>query len=220
MDIVEKKGGGGAPPAPWKGKPPKNDEEARTRIIQAARECIELDNVAGANISTVAKQVGVTRRTIYRLFDSTGTLIQAIAAHSTGDALNKMVVHVNKYPTFQERLVEAIIFLRKALKKDSFLNAYLATGTGKNPTSISDTFAPEPLEFALQMVKMLYPHSLKGIDEQMFRQLAEHMQRIYFSITLAPSPAINSDKNLRVYLENWFVPCVDKMLQANDNSDN
>ena len=213
MELIDKQDNS-TQSVPWKGKPPKNDEEARERIIRAARACIKRDGVTGANISAVAKQVGVTRRTVYRLFDSTGHLVQSIAAHSSGVTLNKMMTHVNNYPSFQERVVEAIIYLKKAIKNDSFLKAYFSAGSGSsNQVSIADTFTPGALELSFQMLKVLYPQNAREIDPQLFRQLAEHMQRILFSLVLTPSLATDDDSALREYLNNWLTPAVDALLE-------
>ena len=214
MEAIDKKENS-ALAAPWKGKPPKNDDEARERIIRAARACIKRDGVTGASISAVAKQVGVTRRTIYRLFDSTGHLIQSIVAQSSGVTLNKMLAHVNNYPSFQERVVEAIIYLRKAIKNDSFLKVYFSTDSSNgNQGSITDTFRPGALELSFQMLKVLYPQDAKEIDQHLFRQLAEHMQRILFSLVLTPSPSTDNDSALREYLNNWLTPAVDALLDS------
>ena len=214
MELIDKQDNN-SQASPWKGKPPKDDEEARERIIQAARACIKRDGVTGANISAVAKQVGVTRRTVYRLFDSTGHLIQTIAAQSTGVTLNKMMAHVNNYPSFQERVVEAIIYLKKAIKKDSFLKVYFSTDASSgNQLSIADTFTPEALELSFQMLKVLYPQDSRELDQQLFRQLAEHIQRILFSLVLTPSPSTDTDSPLREYLNNWLTPGVDALLKG------
>jgi len=214
MELIDKQDNS-AQSAPWKGRPPKNDEEARARIIRAARACIKRDGVTGANISAVAKQVGVTRRTIYRLFDSTGQLIQTIVAQWSGVTLNKMLTHVNNYSSFQERVVEAIIYLRKAIRKDSFLKVYFSTDSANGKqVSITDTFTPESLELSFQMLKVLYPHDAREIDQELFRQLAEHMQRILFSLVLTPSLSTDSDSALREYLNNWLTPAVDALLES------
>jgi AcrR family transcriptional regulator len=196
----------------WNGDIPKDDEEARDRIIQAAKNCIERDGVSGANISYVAKEVGVTRQTVYRLFASSGNLIQTVAKHTTGVTLTKMVAHVNKFPTFQERVVEAIIYLKRAITRDNFLGSFFSTNTS-NPVTVADSFTPESLEFSFQMLKMLYPYTSQNIDEARFRQLAEHIQRVLFAIILAPSPSTTPDNALRIYLHNWLTPAVDKLME-------
>ena len=196
----------------WNGAIPKDDDEARDRIIQAAKICIERVGVSGANISYVAKEIGVTRQTVYRLFASSGNLIQTVAKQTTGVTLTKMVAQVNKFATFQERVVEAIIYLKRAIIRDNFLGSFFSTNTS-NSVSVVDSFTPESLEFSFQMLKMLYPYSSQHIDEARFRQLAEHIQRVLFALILAPSPSTTTDKALRNYLHNWLTPAIDKLME-------
>lgn len=195
----------------WHGETPKDDEEARDRIIQAAKRCIARDGVSGANIAAVAAEVGVTRRTVYRLFESSEQLIRTIAAESTGVTLNKMIAHVNSFSGFEERLVEALLYLRKAIPKDSVLGDYFSVQRNGR-TRVAEAFTPDSLEFSLQMLKMIYPGSSKGIDDALFRQLAEHMQRLLLGFILAPGASIATDKAAREYLDRWFVPAVTTTL--------
>lgn len=195
----------------WHGHAPRDDEEARERIIQAAKTCIERDGVSGANISTVAKEVGVTRRTIYRLFESSEKLIQYIAVESTGVTLNKMIARVNKFDTFQQRLVEAMIFLIREIPDDPVLGKYFSTEKNRK-INIENAFTQQSLEFSFQMLKMIYPGSTRGKDEVLLRQLAEHMQRLVLALVLAPGPTLKDETAIRQYLERWFIPAVETTL--------
>ena len=195
----------------WHGAAPKDDDEARERIIDAAKRCIARDGVTGANIAAVAEEVGVTRRTIYRLFESSEHLIQTIAAQSTGVTLNKMIAQVNRSATFQQRVVEAIVYLRKAIPEDPVLSGYFSLHTQKKG-NIEAAFSAESLEFSVQMLKMIYPGSTRHIDDALLRQLAEYMQRLLLGLIIAPSKAVASDKALREYLQHWFVPAVETTL--------
>lgn len=195
----------------WHGAMPKDDDDARERIIQAAKRCIARDGVTGANIAAVAAEVGVTRRTIYRLFESSEHLIQTIAEQSTGVTLNKMIAHVNSFKTFEERLVEAIMYLSKVIPKDPMLGNYFSIKNSKR-SRVHEAFSEQSLDFSLQMLKMIYPGSSKNLDEKLLRQLAEHMQRLVLGFILAPGASLASDKSAREYLQRWFVPAVERTL--------
>ena len=200
-----------SPRKAWFGNPPGDDDEARERIIQAAKDCIARGDVSGANISAVAKMVGVTRRTIYRLFESTEHLIRTVALESTGHTLNRMIARVNTFDSFQERTVEAIIFLVHEIPRDPVLSGYFsAQGNSRNNSQAM--FSTDSLEFSFQMLKMLFPGSTKALDETLFRQLAEHMQRLILALILTPSTTLQGDAALRQYLERWFVPAMESTL--------
>ena len=198
----------------WNGNVPKDDNEARQRIIDAAKAGIDANGLSGAKIATVAKEIGVTRQTIYRLFPSSEKLIQTIAMENTGVTLNKMIAQANEYETFQDRIVEAIVFLVKEIPNDSFLSVYFSDK--KSPTiHISDGFTSEALTFSFQMLTMLYPGPVVDLDENLYRQLAEHMQRMIVALVIAPSETTRSDEGIRRYLNYWFTPSVDRLLAGN-----
>ena len=52
----------------WAGSPPRDGEEARSRILAAARQRLAADG--SASTSDVASDLGVTRQTVYRYFPS------------------------------------------------------------------------------------------------------------------------------------------------------
>src|SRR5208282_5099353 len=54
----------------WAGRPPADDDEAVQRILAAAKLCIDRDG-AESGIAEVARELGVTRQTVYRYFPST-----------------------------------------------------------------------------------------------------------------------------------------------------
>ena len=58
----------------WSGATPADDDEAIARILDAARRRIDLSG-KDFGISDVAKDVGVTRQTVYRYFPSTESLL-------------------------------------------------------------------------------------------------------------------------------------------------
>ena len=51
----------------WGGEPPRDDAEARRRILDATRECIDKYG-ASVGIADVARSLGVTRPTVYRYY--------------------------------------------------------------------------------------------------------------------------------------------------------
>ncbi len=58
----------------WSGATPADDDEAIARILDAARRRIDRSG-KDFGISDVAKDVGVTRQTVYRYFPSTEALL-------------------------------------------------------------------------------------------------------------------------------------------------
>src|SRR5262245_8330947 len=89
----------------WDGRPPADDEEAIERILDATRRCIERDG-ARATVSEVAAELGVTRQTVYRYFDSTEKLLHATAFQASGPFLDRLTRHLRKIDEPAEAVVE------------------------------------------------------------------------------------------------------------------
>ena len=66
----------------WGGQPPKDPDEARSRILAATRT--RLSEVGSTSTSEVAGILGVTRQTVYRYYPSTEDLLNAAALESRG----------------------------------------------------------------------------------------------------------------------------------------
>ncbi|UCC23190.1 MAG: helix-turn-helix transcriptional regulator, partial [Planctomycetota bacterium] len=63
--------------APWGGSPPPGDDaEARRRLLEATRRCIERLGPERVTLGDVAKEAGVTRPTVYRYFDTGEDLLR------------------------------------------------------------------------------------------------------------------------------------------------
>lgn len=53
-------------------------ERGAARILTAARRCIADSSVASATIDEIAREAGVSRRTVYRYFDSKDAIVRAL----------------------------------------------------------------------------------------------------------------------------------------------
>lgn len=63
----------------WGGAPPADDAEARKRIVDAAVDRIERRGPRATTLSDIANDLGITRPTIYRYYDSIDDLLAAAA---------------------------------------------------------------------------------------------------------------------------------------------
>ena len=65
---------------PRRGAPPKGEVSARERILATASELFYREGVRAIGVDTVVEQSGVSKTSLYRLFDSKDELIAAFAA--------------------------------------------------------------------------------------------------------------------------------------------
>jgi AcrR family transcriptional regulator len=65
---------------PRRGAPPKGEVSARERILATASELFYREGIRAIGVDTVVEQSGVSKTSLYRLFDSKDALIAAFAA--------------------------------------------------------------------------------------------------------------------------------------------
>jgi AcrR family transcriptional regulator len=65
---------------PRRGAPPKGEVSARERIIATANELFYREGVRAIGVDTIVEPSGVSKTTLYRLFESKDALIAAFAA--------------------------------------------------------------------------------------------------------------------------------------------
>ena len=65
---------------PRRGAPPKGEVSARERILATASELFYREGVRAIGVDTVVEQSGVSKTSLYRLFDSKDELIAAFPA--------------------------------------------------------------------------------------------------------------------------------------------
>ncbi len=65
---------------PRRGAPPKGEVSARERILATAGELFYREGIRAIGVDTVVEQSGVSKTSLYRLFDSKDALIAAFAA--------------------------------------------------------------------------------------------------------------------------------------------
>lgn len=65
---------------PRRGAPPKGEVSARERILATASDLFYREGIRAIGVDTVVEQSGVSKTSLYRLFDSKDALISAFAA--------------------------------------------------------------------------------------------------------------------------------------------
>src|SRR5258707_5513507 len=65
---------------PRRGAPPKGEASARERIVATANELFYREGVRAIGVDTIVERSGVSKTTLYRVFESKDALIAAFAA--------------------------------------------------------------------------------------------------------------------------------------------
>jgi AcrR family transcriptional regulator len=197
----------------WAGlPPPANDTEARSRLLDAARHCFERFGFEKTTIADIAAEVGVTRRTVYRYFESTDELLRAAFALAAGGIVERMLAHARRYRDPGVRIIEAMLFLLRELPADPRLGPLFTPGRGggRDGRSMSSAVTMEVSHNALRAVNEEWPLTAREVDD-----LAELILRLLQSFLTEPGTHPRTEAQLRALLRRWLLPAI--RLRATPN---
>lgn len=194
----------------WGGRPPLDADEARDRILRAARA--RLAESGTTHISEVAELLGVTRQTVYRYFPTTEDLLNAAATDAVTELEGQLVKHVIDHLArtggdAADAAVEIVAYVYEHLREDAALNRLIAPGR------ISSTVAglTTPSAIALGRAWLTsFPvdwDTVAPTDEAQ-AELVEHLLRTLQSFVLDAGDPPRSGAELRAYLQRWMAPAL------------
>jgi AcrR family transcriptional regulator len=190
----------------WSGNPPRDDAEARERIIDAAMRCIDRNGPHSTNLSDVASELGVTRQTVYRLYPSTDELFVAVAAAAADSYLDRLAARVSDLTDPAEAVVECIAYTFERLPRERFLGLLLTTG--RSDAFVRGVTAPEAMAFGRAMLaRMNVDWAAWGYSDAELDGLVEFGLRVLQSLELDPEPT-RTRAQLRAFLSRWIAPAV------------
>ena len=100
---------------------PQGSEAAQTHFIDAAEACFERYGVAKTTMEDIAKMAGVSRPTVYRHFPDRDSLILAVIMRRAQALIGKAQAFLRKQDSFEDQLVEGLLFLVKTGRTDPFV---------------------------------------------------------------------------------------------------
>jgi AcrR family transcriptional regulator len=200
----------------WAGNTPASDEEAIERILNAADRIID-ERGSAMRISDVARDLGVTRQTIYRYFPGTQALLVATAMRSADGFLDRLATHLKGTTDPVVAMTEGMAFAIEQLTSDNQVEFVLNQRHrgGHSVSVISDT----ALAFGRSMLHRFdidWEHY--GFDEASLDELNEFCLRVLHSFLTDPGRPPRSGADLRRYLTRWIGPAIayPQMVRAMD----
>jgi AcrR family transcriptional regulator len=190
----------------WSGATPADDDEAIARILNAARRRIDRSG-KDFGISDVAKDVGVTRQTVYRYFSSTEALLFATSVAEVGPFLDTLAVHVRKIHDPAEAVVEGIAHTLERLPHERYLGLLLTPG--KASAFSAGVTSDMALSFGRSIVERFeVDWARAGFVGDDLDQLVEFMLRMFQSLVIDPGRPPHQGKELRAFLRRWVAPAI------------
>lgn len=188
----------------WSGNTPTSDEEAISRILDAADEIVA-ERGSAMRIADVARSLGVTRQTVYRYFPGTEALLLATAMRSGNGFLDQLANHVRGETDAVSAVVEGLAFAIENLSQDDRIGFMLSKRGELTPSLTADT----ALSFSRSMLHRYdVDWEANGFDEQALSELAEFLLRILYSFLVDSNQAPRGGDNLRTFLARWVGPAV------------
>ncbi len=191
--------------ASWGGlSPPGDDTEARRRLIEATRRCIEQFGPERVTLGDVAEEAGVTRPTVYRYFDTGEDLLRAAFVVATGGILERTVTHARSFAEAGERLVEGFVYLWREIPADPHLGPIFTRGE-EGRRARSNLFSELSLEVGSRLLRSL-SDDWGGLKAEELDEFLEILIRLLDSFLLEPGPQPRDEDELRAFLRRWVLP--------------
>jgi AcrR family transcriptional regulator len=190
----------------WSGSAPASDDEAVARILSAASKAIDTRG-ADISIADVARQLGVTRQTVYRYFPSTDALLLAAATKAATGYLDRLADRLAGISDPADAAVEGIATTLEWLPNDKHMGLLL--GPERASAHTADVTSDVALQFARTMLgRFDVDWAGIGFDDTDLDELAEHLLRIIQSFVIDPGRPPRSGPKLRQYLRRWIAPAL------------
>lgn len=195
----------------WGGATPASDQEALDRILDAADEAIE---ARGANIriTDVARELGVSRQTVYNYFPNTIALVQAAANRSGMKFIEQCADHLKGITDPVDALLEGVAFTLEWLPSDKNVQLLLAHDFGQASAGITSDMA---IQFGYGILQNLdVDWAELGLDDEALDFMAEYMLRILQSFMIDPGRPPREGEALREHLSRWIAPVLESLVTS------
>jgi AcrR family transcriptional regulator len=201
----------------WRGDPPRDDAEARDRIIHAAMRCIDRYG-AKTKLADVATELGITRQTVYTYFSGTEELLGATATVAADAYLDRLAAHVASIGEPAELLAEAMTYTLERLPYEPYVGILLATG--HTSTFTQGVTSPAAMAFGRGILaRFPIDWAARGYTDADLDELAELMLRLFLSFVIDRGRPPRTPDQLRAYLRRWLSPLLDHKRSATANRD-
>ena len=107
-------------------------KESKQQIIDAAARCFEQYGPQRTSMDDIAEAAGISRKTLYRVFDDRPKLIQAILQWRWAKIAKKIQYRIAKATCFEEALLEGSVTAVSAARNDKLTNDIIHKATDHN----------------------------------------------------------------------------------------
>ena len=192
----------------WAGALPRDEDQARERILTATRRFMSAGETPG--IAEVARAIGISRQTVYRYFGTTEELLDAASLAAVADLVEQLSAHVGDFlrspqVDHADVLVDVVVWVHQRLRDDPVLVRLLSPG--RLDRSIHGLTAPSSVALGRVLLdQMPIDWQQLGLDSDVQTELVEHLLRSLQTLVLDPGD--RTPEQLRAYLDRWLAPAI------------
>jgi len=199
----------------WAGRPPADDEEATQRIRDAARRCIDRSGV-NVRIAEVARELGVSRPTIYRHYASGQAVLLAVALESIEPLRARVAsMDVDLRASPAEVVAEVGCLLFEWLSRDSQLRQLTRFGAGGATDDVTSSAA---LLLTCGLIERAGSAFDVSSHADQLDEVAELVTRLVHSMIERPALLAHRTGEQREILRRWITAAVGGILTGNAES--
>jgi AcrR family transcriptional regulator len=199
----------------WAGRPPADDAEASQRIRDAARRCIDRSGV-NVRIAEVARELGVSRPTIYRHYSSGQAVLRAVALESIDPLLVRVAsMEVDLRATPAEVVAEVGCLLFEWLCREPQLRQLTRFGAGAATDEVTSSAA---LLLTRGLIERAGASFDGSVDADRLDEIAELVTRLVHSMIERPGPSARGTGEPCEPLRRWVAASVGGILAENAQS--
>lgn len=178
-------------------------DATRTRLLEAAVRCVLRWGVAKTGVGDIAREAGCSRQTFYNHFDDADAIIrEALLVTSNGFA-DRMITGIRAYPTPEERIVEAMLFVLTTLPSEPFLRLVADPAVG--PLVGASLFTSDASRALVERVAAACVETEPALAPRV-PELSEMMTRLVLSFLVLPDAAPRDEEGMRRFLVRWLLP--------------
>ena len=97
-------------------------KESKQIIVDAAAKCFEQYGPQRTSMDDIAEAAGISRKTLYRVFDDRPKLVQAVLLSRWAIIAKKLQSRIAKAKSFEEALLEGSVVAVAGIQKDKLAN--------------------------------------------------------------------------------------------------
>lgn len=189
----------------WQGDLPRDSDEARARILNAAAICVERYGAQKTRLVDVAAELGITRQTVYRYYSTVDEMLVAVAKAGAAAFLDRMRENLADVRTPTDAVTETIIYCLRVLPDEPAIG--LMVRAGETEFFTREATSASAVELGAQMLRRLnVDWEAHGFDDDAMTSLAEMVMRIWLSFQQYPTNPPRSDADLRDFIRRWIRP--------------